>query len=124
MIVDGKQVRPVDMTAKLIFPFWKSKPGDEEFTIMRVFVCGNKDGKKKEYTYNVFDRTDLKTGTSSMARTTGFTCTAVARLVIEGIYKRKGISPPEYVGEEEDCFFYVMNYLAKRGVVYRVKETN
>ncbi len=37
-----------------------------------------------------------------MARTTGFTCTAVANLVADGIYKRIGISPPEYLGEHFD----------------------
>jgi lysine 6-dehydrogenase len=57
-----------------------------------------------------------------MARTTGFTCTAVARLVVEGKYDRKGISPPEYVGEAEDCFDYVLKYLAARNVIYKKSE--
>ena len=49
------------------------------------------------YQYNLLDR--FKDNTISMARTTGFTCTAVANLVLNGDYKRIGISPPEYLGE-------------------------
>ena len=52
-----------------------------------------------------------------MARTTGFTCTAVANLVVDGKYNRIGISPPEYLGGH---FEFVRNYLAERGVIYKV----
>ena len=55
-----------------------------------------------------------------MARTTGFTCTAVANLVLNGDYKRSGVSPPEYLGEH---FTFVKNYLEERGVVYKVKKS-
>ena len=55
-----------------------------------------------------------------MARTTGFTCTAVANLVINGEYKRIGISPPEYLGEH---FNFVRDYLSDRGVHYKVKKS-
>ena len=54
-----------------------------------------------------------------MARTTGFTCTAVVNLVVNGIYKRIGISPPEYLGEH---FNFVKAYLEERDVVYKVKK--
>ena len=54
-----------------------------------------------------------------MARTTGYTCSAVARLVIDGRYKKKGISPPEFVGKENDCFSYVASYLKERNVLYK-----
>ena len=55
-----------------------------------------------------------------MARTTGFTCTAIANLVVNGGYKRIVISPPEYLGEH---YKFVRNYLANRGVHYKVKKT-
>ena len=45
--------------------------------------------------FHLLDRYDRATGTTSMARTTGYTCTAVARLVASGGYRRAGISPPE-----------------------------
>ena len=52
-----------------------------------------------------------------MARTTGYTCTAVANLVIEKKYTQTGISPPEYLGKH---YNYIKNYLSKRGVEYKI----
>ena len=118
--VKGVKIRPVDVTAKLLFPKWKLKPGEEEFTVMRIQIEGEENGKAKMYEYNLFDKTDLKTDTLSMARTTGFTCTAVAHLVLDEKFSRKGICPPEYVGEEQANFDFVVNYLKERGVHYRI----
>jgi len=56
------------------------------------------------------------TGAPSMARTTGYTCTAVTRLVLDGGYSQKGISPPEFVGRVEGCRESVERYLEDRGV--------
>ncbi len=69
-----------------------------------------------------FDKFDTETKTTSMARTTGYTCSAVARLLIEGRYKKRGISPPEFVGKEGNCFNYVASYLKERNVQYTVTE--
>ncbi len=118
--VKGAKVRPVDVTAKLLFPKWKLKPGEEEFTIMRIQIEGEENGKPKKYEYNLFDKTDLKTDTLSMARTTGFTCTAAVNLVLNEKFTRKGICPPEFVGEEQANFDFVVNYLKERGVHYRI----
>ena len=57
--------------------------------------------------------------TISMARTTGYTCTAVANLVIEGKYDKKGISPPEFLGEH---FNEVNKYLGDRNVIYNIQK--
>jgi lysine 6-dehydrogenase len=73
-------------------------------------------GETREFFYNLFDRMDDRTGTSSMARTTGYTCTAVARLVLEGGFSRAGIIAPEMVAAEGDCFDRVLGYLRERGV--------
>ena len=54
-----------------------------------------------------------------MARTTGFTCTAVANLVVNGDYKRIGISPPEYLGAHKE---FVSKYLSVRDVNYKMTE--
>jgi lysine 6-dehydrogenase len=116
--VQGTKIRPIDITARLLFPKWKLKPGEEEFTVMRVRVSGTEDNKQKTYEYNLLDRTDKTTGTISMARTTGYTCTAVAHLVAGGEYSRKGISPPEFVGADESNFKFIMKYLEDRGVNY------
>ncbi len=118
--VKGVKIRPVDITAKLLFPKWKLKPGEEEFTVMRIRMIGEENGKAKTYQYNLLDRTDKPTDTLSMARTTGYTCTAAVHLVLDGKFTRKGICPPEYLGEEESHFDFVVSYLKDRGVTYDV----
>jgi lysine 6-dehydrogenase len=119
--INGMRIRPIDVTSKLLFPKWKLKPGEEEFTVMRVKIDGEEKGKEKSYQYNLLDRTDKLTNTLSMARTTGFTATAVAHLIADGSFNRKGICPPEYIGEEEEHFRFVVNYLKDRGVHYEVR---
>jgi saccharopine dehydrogenase-like NADP-dependent oxidoreductase len=118
--VNGVKIRPIDLTAKLLFPIWKLKPGEEEFTIMRIRMSGEENGQHKNIQYNLYDRTDKSSDTLSMARTTGYTCTAAVHLVMNGRYDRKGISPPEFLGENEDNFSFILNYLKERGVHYRV----
>ena len=115
--VNGQKVRPIDLTAKLLFPKWQLKEGEKDFTVMRIIMKGKENGKDTSYRYDLLDR--FQNGTISMARTTGFTCTAVANLVVNGIYKRIGISPPEYLGEH---FEFVRNYLAERGVIYKLNK--
>jgi len=116
--VKGTKVRPIDLTAQLLFPKWKLKPGDEEFTVMRIRISGEENSKPATYEYNLLDRTDKATDTLSMARTTGYTCTAAAHLIVEGKFSRKGICPPEYLGEDVNNFSFIVNYLKDRGVNY------
>lgn len=118
--VKGMRVRPIDITAKLLFPKWQLKPGEEEFTVMRIRVSGDENGRTVTRMYNLLDYTDKKTNTLSMARTTGYTCTAAANLVLNGMFTRKGICPPEYLGEDENNFSFIMDYLRRRGVEYHV----
>lgn len=118
--VKGQQVRPIDLTTQLLFPLWDLKD-DEDLTVMMVMVEGMKDGKKMRYTWELSDHYDTVTGIHSMARTTGYTATAAVRMITAGIYKRKGISAPEYIGFEPHCVVFMLNDLAKRGVIYREK---
>jgi lysine 6-dehydrogenase len=116
--VNGTKVRPIDLTAKLLFPKWQLKEGEKDFTVMRIRMTGKENGETTTYQYYLLDK--YKDNTISMARTTGFTCTAVANLVLEGKYNRVGISPPEYLGEH---FQYVSDYLSDRNVIYKVTKS-
>jgi len=122
MEIKGVKIRPIDITAKLLFPKWKLKPGEEEFTVMRIRMSGEEGDESKSYEYNLLDRTDKATDTLSMARTTGYTCTAAVNLVADGKFSRKGICPPEFLGEDGDNFSFISNYLKERGVIYQVTE--
>lgn len=122
--INGLKVRPIDVTAKLLFPKWKLKSGEEEFTVMRIRLNGQENGSQKQYQYDLLDRTNKTSNTLSMARTTGYTCTAAVNLVLDKKFTRKGISPPEFLGEAEGCFEFVLGYLKERGVIYQVQSQN
>jgi len=120
--VGGMNIVPALFTGALFFPQWKYEPGEEEFTVMRIIIEGIENGKPQRYQYDLFDRYHQPTKTSSMERATGYTCTAVVNMVLEGLYSQKGISPPEFLGREEKCFEYIVNYLKERHVIYNKKE--
>jgi len=118
--VKGQLIRPIDLTTKLLFPMWELKD-QEDITVMLVSVEGIKDGRKLRFTWELSDEYDHATGIHSMARTTGYTATAAVRMITNGVYKRTGISAPEYIGFEPGCVDFMMNDLAKRGVNYSEK---
>ncbi len=117
--VKGKKIRPIDLTAKLLFPHWKMKEGEGDFTIMRIEIEGKENGKPIKYTYDLYDEYDAVEGVLSMARTTGYTCTGAVELVLSGKFSKKGVFPPEFVGEDEACTNFIFDYLKKRNVIYR-----
>ncbi len=118
--VKGNKIRPLDLSSKLLFPQWKLGDEEHEFTVMRVIVSGKEHGKQITYTYDLFDRYDPATKTSSMARTTGYTCTGAARLILENKFTSKGVATPEFVGEDENNFKEMISYLEKRGIQYKM----
>ncbi|MDF1572669.1 MAG: saccharopine dehydrogenase C-terminal domain-containing protein [Bacteroidales bacterium] len=120
--VGGELVRPIDLTAKLLFPLWKLDQGEAEFTVMRVTITGKEAGLPVTYQYDLYDRYDARTDTLSMSRTTGFTCAGTADLVLKNRVTAKGVLAPEVIGGNEADFHHLMDYLAARGVLYRVSK--
>ena len=120
----GMKIRPIDFTSKILFPKWKLQQGEGDLTVMKIIIKGKENGKPVGYTYNLYDEYDLETETSSMARTTGYTCTAVANLLLKKGFERSGICPPESIGAIPESFEYVVEYLRKRGVYYNVTREN
>ncbi len=117
--VQGNIVRPIDVTARLLFPLWQLREGEEDLTIMRVEVIGKREGKRIHIRYDLLDRYDVQTGIHSMARTTGYTATTTVRLLAQGLYQRKGVSPPEYLGRDGQCVTFLLDGLREKGVVYQ-----
>ena len=93
--------------------------GSWEMPVMKVTLKGtNRKGQKEEIIYTLYDEFNSETGTSSMARTTGYTATAAANLFLDGLFNEKGVFPPELVGKHKACFDYFFSYLEERGIVY------
>lgn len=116
--VNGIQIVPRDVTSKILFPHWQLEKDEHEFTVLRLII----EGEGKRINFDLFDRFDEETKTTSMARTTGYTCSAVSRVVLNGEYSEPGISPPEFIGMNEKCFGSVVGYLKSRKINYTVTE--
>ncbi|GIK71900.1 MAG: saccharopine reductase [Chloroflexota bacterium] len=121
--VDGVAIAPIRLTARLLFEQWRLQPGEHDLTVMQVIVEGVEAGRPVRYTCDLFDRFDAATGVTSMARTTGYTCTAVARLAANGRFRRPGVCPPEFVGQTPGCCDAVLADLAARGVHLQMRCT-
>jgi len=118
--IQGAQISPLEFTSKILFDEWKLNEEEEEITVMRVTVKGeNAEGKIEEIIYQLHDEYCTKTKTASMSRTTGYTAAAAANLFLEGLFDKKGVFPPELIGKYDDCFRFFIDYLNKRGVIYR-----
>ena len=115
------KIKPIEMTSHLLFKNWKFDEGEEDVTFMRVIIDGEKKNQHYAYKYDLLDSYDKETDTTSMARTTGYTCTAVARLLLSGMFDKKGICPPEYVGQSEKCYESVLKQLSERNIVLEEK---
>ncbi|MDD5645842.1 MAG: saccharopine dehydrogenase C-terminal domain-containing protein [Candidatus Bipolaricaulis sp.] len=118
----GASVRPLDVAAALLFPLWQMHEGDEDLTVMQIVVEGEDGEQTVRVTYDLEDRFDRATGTSSMARTTGYTAATAVRLLAKGLFRETGVFPPELVGQDESCVEFILAGLADRGITYRRTE--
>jgi len=117
--VRGVPVSPRELTERLLFAAWKLPPGAEELTVLRVVVDGVKGGTPRRHVFELVDRTDPETGTTSMARTTGFPCAIVARLLANGEYADPGVRALEHLGRNETVSAKLLAALRARGVDLR-----
>ncbi len=121
--IDGKQIRPVDLTSHLLISKWKLEDDEPEFTVMKIIISGIENSKKVKYIYELFDKFDEETQTSSMARTTGYSCTSAVELVLNGDYTEKGLFPPEFLGAKNGCLKKMLAYQEDRNIIYNISKT-
>jgi lysine 6-dehydrogenase len=119
---EGIEISPLAFSSALLINQWRSAPDEKEFTIMRTRIDGFKNELPYSVVYDLFDVYDTETQTSSMSRTTGYTCTASLQLIINGLFSEKGVFPPELIGGKSGCFHFIMEHLRERNVHYKVTE--
>jgi len=122
--INDARVVPLDFTSRILFDAWKLGPEEPEFTVMRIILRGMEKGVAREITYELYDEYDPVEKVSSMARTTGFTATGTAEMILNGKFNKKGLFPPELVGKEPACLEFILGYLKDRNVVYDVTTRN
>ncbi|NLE34670.1 MAG: NAD(P)H-binding protein [Bacteroidales bacterium] len=118
--INDARVSPLDFTSRILFKAWKLGDEEPEFTVMRVILRGEEKGIRREVIYDLYDEYDPVEKISSMARTTGFTATGTAEMILAGLFREKGVFPPELVGRHEECFDFIIRYLKERNIHYRV----
>lgn len=116
--INGMKIRPVDFTTELLFPKWKREPDEVDITVLKVIIEGEKSGKRQRHVYDLLDRYDPVTKIHSMARATGYPATMAVRMIAEGLFVQKGISPPEFVGRNEKATTFLLQGLEERGLVF------
>jgi len=119
----GHHIRPLDITTQLLKKHWLLDKNEAEFTVMRIDISGTEQDKPVSYQYDLYDEYDSVTQTTSMARTTGYACTAAANLVLENEFATVGVSPPEIVGGNKRCYEFVMAYLQQRNIIFSQQRT-
>ncbi|HOW32746.1 MAG TPA: saccharopine dehydrogenase C-terminal domain-containing protein, partial [Bacteroidales bacterium] len=118
MMAGNVSVRPIDVTAKLLFPILRIEDGEEDLTVMRIIAEGYKDGKKTRICYDLLDTFDPVTRVHSMARTTGYAAVMAVKLVASQMYTVKGVSAPEHLAADEKCVDFILNGLKELGINY------
>ena len=102
--VNGVKVAPRDVLVALLTPKLQLKEGEKDFTVTRVEVKGTKNGKKKQYTYDLIDEYDEEKNVTSMGRTTGYTGAIFAKFIGRGDIEKKGVIAPEEAIAPEKLF--------------------
>jgi len=120
--VADAEIRPIDLTTRLLFPLWQMEEGEEDMTVLRVVVEGTEGGHPTRRQFDMVDRFDRRTGTTSMARTTGYTATMAARLLAERRYERPGITAPETLAKDPAHVGFILDGLRERGIDVQEKK--
>lgn len=121
----GLRVAPREVTERLLFRAWNRRD-EEEFTYLKVEVTGLNRVGPVRMTFELLDRTDRASGTTSMARTTAFPAAVVARMLARGEYRDPGVRPLEMLAADRNAAARFEEILSARGLRWqsRTEETD
>lgn len=102
-------------TAEVLQKQWQFQPGERDLTVLEIRVKGICAGQQTNETYRMVDHYDTENQISSMARTTGYTCAAAARVMLNKPLT-PGVWAPEYLGQEPHYFESLLADLAKHQI--------
>ena len=120
--VGGVMVRPLDITAALLFPKWTFEEGEADLTVMRVLAEGTRGGRRTRLTWDLLDRYDRATGIRSMSRTTGFAATSMLALMARGMVAGPGVFAPEQLALQPGLPEAFLAEYASRGIQVHHRE--
>jgi len=105
-IGDKCRISPRKIMSSLLSDRLAMKENDRDMTLLKVVA--NKGDRQS--VYEMVDRYDERTHTTSMARTTSYPASIVAQFLLEGKIKRNGFLPPEEAIDSKlfDEFLYAL----------------
>ncbi|UCH56593.1 MAG: saccharopine dehydrogenase NADP-binding domain-containing protein [Candidatus Bathyarchaeota archaeon] len=114
---EEREIVPLDFFQELVYPVvrFDEAEGDRDITVLLVRVEGQKSGSEMIVTYEMVDYYDEEKGITSMAKTTGYTASIIARILARGDIPEKGIQWPVRIIKGE-LFEELMSSLKERGV--------
>ena len=119
--VGKSKVSPRLMTARLLErTLWKPEIGD--LVAMIIEVKGELAGKEVGFRFRILDKFDHEKKVTAMARTTAYTASIAAGMLIRGSIKGPGIIAPEKLGMDQVIAKELLEELKKRGI--RIEETS
>jgi lysine 6-dehydrogenase len=113
--VEGVIVSPRKLTVKL-FAQKLRKPEVKDVVALKVEVSGVKNGRQTRYVYHLLDYYDEKRRITAMARTTAYSASIIAQLLLKKALKEKGVVPTEKIGKNNALFRLFLDELEKRGI--------
>src|SRR5487761_29389 len=120
----GSRVAPRTLLSTLLEKKLGMHQGDKDMTLLRVDVKGRKrkgDKTTRTREYEMVDRYDSTTQTTSMARTTAYPCSIVAQMILEGKIAETGFIPPE-LAIRDDRFDEYIARLERKGLNIKERE--
>ncbi len=113
------KVTPFDFLDKFLGPQLKYQADEKDLTAMVNIFEGIKDKKKMRFTSTMLIERDLDTGIMAMSKGVGYTAAIVARMIVKGDIKGKGVlSPMKHIPVKK-----FMDELKKRGILIKEETT-
>jgi len=113
------RVTPMEFLDKLLGPQLIYNKDEKDLTAMINVFEGIKDKKKIRFTSTMLIERDLATGITAMSKGVGYTASIVARMIVRGDIKEKGVlSPLNNIPVEK-----FMGELKKRGIQIKEETT-
>lgn len=117
--VGDQELTPLEMTSAMLFPKWKFLPGEEDLTVMRITIEGERAGGRERIVWDLHAPYDRERGITSMARSTSIPCALVARILARGAYAEPGVHAPEALGDRTDLVEEILAGHEARGLHYK-----
>ena len=94
VVVNGFPVDRRRFLAAAIGPHIRLASDQRDIVVVRIEVCGTRNGRRTHTTEQLIDRRDLATGFTAMSRTVGYTASIGAQMIGTGLITERGLLTP------------------------------